>query len=309
MVQKADTTKDWFTRAQLADELNISPQRVSELRTRGILIAKRNLYARDNIQRFQEYQEAYLVARKNTEPAEIIAQQVRLVRERANQNLIEYIREYRSLIDARIVRDFYAHFNAVIPAVLERIVDKLSPRIAHIDEKPIIGDEISRYVRVALRACRRAINRFDIQEEYEIEIPEEILWPNTFDKDALDAARVEKVRHLANLQELRTGRMRGRYHEIESFEQVVCSMFGTIKQRLEGLPNSCVNQAVNRSEEEIRDLIVDYLKENVVRQLRPYDAENFNSRTKEVIIADVASHNAEVDAETQDEVEEEGSYA
>jgi len=207
-------TKEWLTRAQIADELNISPQRVSELRTRGILIAKRNLYARDNIQRYQEYQEAYLSARQNTEPDEIIAQQVRLVRERANQNLIEYIREHRSLIDARIVRDFYSHFNAVIPPVLNAMLDKLAPRIAYIDENPIIGEEISHYVRVALRACRRAINRFEIQEKYEIEIPEEILWPNTFDKDALDAARVEKVRHLANLQELRTGRMRGRYHEV-----------------------------------------------------------------------------------------------
>jgi hypothetical protein len=298
LVMTRKGSADWLTRAELARELGISVQRVSELRARGILIANKNLYARDNVQR---YQEAYLDARKNTEPDEIVAQQVRLVRERANQNLIECIREYRSLIDSRIVRDFYSHFNTVVPELLNLMVDKLAPRIAHTEEKPIIGDEISRYVRVAIRACRKAINRFEIPEEYDREIPEEILWPNTFDKDALDAARVEKVRFLADLQEFRTGRMRGRYHLVESFEHVVCSMFASIKQRLEGLPNSCVNQVVNSSVEEIKELIGDYIAQNVVGELKPYDAENFNSRSKEVIIADVVADNAEVEVEIDDE--------
>jgi hypothetical protein len=302
MVQQATSdVQKWFTRTQLADELSISPQRVSELRTRGILVAKRNLYAADNIQRYQEYQDAYLVARKSTEPDEIIAQQVRLVRERANQNLIEYIRESRTLIDARVVRYHYAYFNAVIPEVFGRVAVKLAARIANIDEKPIIGEEIEHYSDVATRAIRRALNRFEINEDYELDIPQEILWPNTFDQEALSAARVEKVRFLANLQQLRTGRMRGRYHSTEAVEQETGTMFLTMKNRLRGMANSVTPQATNLSEREAMKLISEYFRKNVLKELKAYSADDFNSRSVEVVIADVIEENSIIDSEIEDQ--------
>lgn len=98
---------DTLSRSELAQELGLSPNRVSELLKTGVFVRdEKGRYARTNIARYRTYLDQYLQQRYAQEKATLGHATTLLVRERAEQQSLRYHDLLSKLIPADLARDY-----------------------------------------------------------------------------------------------------------------------------------------------------------------------------------------------------------
>jgi hypothetical protein len=295
------------SRTELASELGLSPNRVSELLKLGVFVRdEKGRYDRSNISKYRSYLEQYLKQRYNQEKECIVSATAQLVRARAEQKQLEFHKLITSLIYCEVARDYLDYVRNVVPAIVHAMVDQLAPVLADLDDTNRVGLEINDAVYNALLQCRDAVD----YEQFVLDHPEHhaeeqepvIVWINSgCAKTDLDEARLAKVQWLTDYENLVTGLMRGEYHYNDVFVEYVGAAFTTVKSRLEGLSNRCANILASVSDaQSVRGALTEYVEE-CLAELPVYDPERL--KAKEYITSTVKAPD-QAALEEQEEEEE-----
>lgn len=234
---------DTLSRTELAGELALSPNRISELRKTGVLVSDdRGRYPRANIANYRAYLDQYLRNRYAQEKATLVEATTLLVRERAEQQALRFCDLRASLIAATIARDYLDYVRAAVSTAVEAMITDLVPKLVGAKQAAEAGLLISMQVHATLLICEHTADweAFLVSfPQYELEeAHDELTWTDHDDaKESLDAARLAKVQYLQRYENLITGLMRGDYHRNEDFIRVVGSAFATVKSKLNGIPS------------------------------------------------------------------------
>src|ERR1700730_15067583 len=124
---------DTLSRTELAKELGLSANRISELRKTGVLVTDAHgRYPRTNIANYRSYLDGYLRQRYAQEKETLVEATTLLVRERATQQTLRYCDLRSDLIAADVTRDYINFARTAITTAVEAMITDLVPKLVGI---------------------------------------------------------------------------------------------------------------------------------------------------------------------------------
>jgi hypothetical protein len=116
--------------------------------------------------------------------------------------------------------------------------------------------------------------------------------------DELESARSERLKHLADFESLRVKLMKGEAHRSSDVVDVMGESASNCRSRVLGMPSSLARILLGQKYvAEVERILTKHVND-ALAQLKPYNAEDFTSRTKEFVLG-LAPASREQEAEEE----------
>jgi hypothetical protein len=116
--------------------------------------------------------------------------------------------------------------------------------------------------------------------------------------DELESARSERLKHLADFESLGVKLMKGEAHRASDVVDVMSECASNFRSRLLGMPSSLARILLGQKDDAEVERILTKHANGALAQLKPYNAEDFTSRTKEFVLG-LAPASREQEAEEE----------
>lgn len=102
--------------------------------------------------------------------------------------------------------------------------------------------------------------------------------------DEMEAARSERLKYLADFESLRVKLMKGEAHRSSDVVDLMSESASNCRSRLLGMPSSLTRVLLGQKNVAEVERILTKHANDALAQLKPYNANDFTSRTKEFVL-------------------------
>jgi hypothetical protein len=279
-----------LSRKDVAEELNLSPNRVSELHSSGVLPRQQ-----DGKYVLEECRAAYAQYRAELESVdvdedEIMAARAKLIGTQAKQTYMRSLALHGELTPRRICEVWHIACRAALTTLLESYAPKLSRLLTGKRDAKEIGLELTTRINEILEEVYDATSSEKICEMFpdlrEYETPGEftLCIDGMTGEEALKTARLAKLHWLTELELLKTSVMSGQYVPTTAFLEIAGGIINNCKSRLTGIPTKIAPQCVGIAEDHILQLILMEFVE-VIEAASPFDSKQYSARSKNFVLS------------------------